>query len=107
MRNKELQIYLTEQFNHIQGVTSIPMMGGYIFYYKGRIFGGIYEPGFMVKLTKASKKYLPDAELMPPYQGAKNLILVDDVDQKELLGKMVLEMYEELSEAKNKNKRKK
>jgi len=45
----------------------------YIFYYKQKIFGGIYEPGFMVKITEASKKYLPEAERMPTVQGSQGL----------------------------------
>ncbi|MCD4827016.1 MAG: TfoX/Sxy family protein [Acholeplasmataceae bacterium] len=104
MKNKELHNYLIEQFKHIEHITSIPMMGGYIFYYKGRIFGGIYEPGFMVKITKASKKYLPNADMMPPYKGAKDLILVDDVDQSRLLCEMIIHMYDELPEPKKRKK---
>ncbi|WP_330363841.1 TfoX/Sxy family protein [Proteocatella sphenisci] len=94
-----------EQFEQIDGVTSRPMMGGYIFYYKKKIFGGIYEPGFMVKITDASRKYLPKAESMPPYKGAKDLVLVDDIDNKELLCSMVQEMYDELPAMKSKKKK--
>ena len=102
MQAKELATYLMEQFDSIDGVTSRPMMGGYIFYYKNKIFGGIYEPGFMVKITAASKKYLPKADSMPPYKAAKDLILVDEIDNKELLCSMVQEMYGELPSPKAK-----
>ena len=100
MLAKELATYLMEQFERIEDVTSRAMMGGYIFYYKEKVFGGIYEPGFMVKITKASKKYLPEAEVLPPYKGGKNLILVDDIDDRELLCNMVSEMYDELPASK-------
>lgn len=96
MAAKELAAYLMEQFEPLGGVTCRPMMGGYIFYYHQKIFGGIYGPGFMVKITEASKKYMPDAEIMPPYQGSKDMILLDTIDNGELLCKMVEEMYEEL-----------
>lgn len=96
MQAKELAAYLMEQFEPLGGVSSRPMMGGYIFYFNQKIFGGIYPPGFMVKLTQASKRCLPDAEVMPPYQGAKDMILVDDIDNRELLCDMAREMYDEL-----------
>lgn len=106
MAEKELALYLMEQFESLHDVTSRSMMGGYIFYYKSKIFGGIYGPGFMVKITDASKKYLPNALILPPYHGAKDLILVDDIDNKELLCRMVEEMYDQLpfpKAKKNKN----
>ena len=104
MQTKELAKYLMEQFEGLGEVTSRAMMGGYIFYYKKRIFGGIYEPGFMVKLTEASKRYLPKAELMPPYDGAKAMLLVAEIDDRELLCDMVKEMYDELPAPKSKTK---
>ena len=105
MRAKELASYLMEQFEGLDGVTSRAMMGGYIFYYKDKVFGGIYEPGFMVKITPSSQKYLPEAEQMPPYQGAKNLLLVDDIDDRDRLCSMVEDMYDELQPPKPKPKK--
>ena len=58
---KELAEYITEQLSDLENIRKTPMMGGYIFYYNERIFGGIYEPGFMVKITEASRKYMPNA----------------------------------------------
>ena len=57
--NKELAAYIMEQLEGLEEVRNIPMMGGYVFYYKEKIFGGIYEPGFMVKVTQAGKEYMP------------------------------------------------
>jgi len=103
--NKELAAYVMEQLADLGEVRNIPMMGGYIFYYKERIFGGIYEKGFMVKVTEAGKKYMPDSEPEPPYAGAKPMLPVT-IEDREMLQKMVDEMYSELPERKSKKKRK-
>ena len=103
---KELAEYITEQLAELGDIRSIPMMGGYVFYYRERIFGGIYEPGFMVKITEASKKHMPDSIACPPYDGAKDMLPVTIIDDRELLQKMVAEMFDELPERKPKAKRK-
>lgn len=98
--NKELAAYVTEQLADLGEVRSIPMMGGYVFYYRERIFGGIYGNGFMVKVTKASRQYMPDSVPEPPYEGAKEMLPVTILDKREMLQKMVAEMFEELPERK-------
>lgn len=100
--SKELSLYIMEQLSDLGDVRNIPMMGGYIFYYKERIFGGIYGNGFMVKITEASKKYMPDSTPEPPYDGAKPMLLVTILDDREKLQKMVCEMFPELPERKPK-----
>lgn len=104
-QNKELSLYIMDQLSELQDIRNIPMMGGYIFYYKERIFGGIYGSGFMVKITTASKKYMPDSIPEPPYDGAKEMLPVTILDNKELMQKMVREMYSELPERKIKKKK--
>ncbi|MBU3114649.1 TfoX/Sxy family protein [Clostridium lacusfryxellense] len=105
MANKELALYIMEQLEGLEFIKSIPMMGGYLFYYKGRIFGGSYGTSFMVKITKASRHYMPNSISESPYEGAKPMLPVDIVDNSELLKQMVEEMYEELPEAKPKKKK--
>lgn len=105
MANKELAEYIMEQLEGLEHIRNIPMMGGYIFYYNERIFGGIYESGFMVKITKASKRYMPDSEEECPYEGAKPMLPVTIVDDREKLKEMVKAMYPELPERKPKKKR--
>ena len=100
--NKELSQYIMEQLSNLGDVRNIPMMGGYIFYYKERIFGGIYGNGFMVKITEASKKYMPDSIAEPPYEGAKLMLPVTILDDRDKLQNMVCEMFPELSERKTK-----
>ena len=103
--NKELVEYIMDQLSELGEVRNIPMMGGYIFYYRERIFGGIYEGGFMVKVTEASKKYMPDSEQESPYEGAKPMLPVTIIDNKQLLQEMVEAMYPELPERKVKKKK--
>lgn len=103
--NKELVLYIMDQLVDLDGIRNIPMMGGYIFYYKERIFGGIYGNGFMVKITEASKRYMPDSEAEPPYKGAKPMLPVTILEDKEKLQEMIKEMYEELPERKARKKK--
>lgn len=100
--SKELAEYIMDQLSDLGDIRNIPMMGGYIFYYRERIFGGIYEKGFMVKITEASKKYMPDSEPEAPYEGAKEMLPVTIIDDRESLQKMVSEMFSELPERKPK-----
>ena len=98
-KNKELADYIMDQLSDLGDIRNIPMMGGYIFYYKERIFGGIYGKGFLVKITEASKKYMPDSLPEPPYEGAKLMLPVTILDDKDALQIMVEEMYPELPES--------
>lgn len=105
--NKELAAYIMEQLEGLGDIRHIPMMGGYIFYYRERIFGGIYGNGFLVKMTEASRKYMPDSEPEPPYEGAKPMLPVTIIEDREKLQEMVAAMYPELPERKaGKTKRK-
>lgn len=88
--------YIMEQLSDLGDVRNIPMMGGYVFYYREKIFGGIYEPGFMVKVTDAAKRCMPDSEPEPPYEGAKPMLPVTILEDRELLQKMVHDMFDEL-----------
>lgn len=105
MANRELALYITEQLAGLDEVRSIPMMCGYIFYYKDRIFGGIYGNGFMVKITEASKRFMPDSEPESPYDGAKSMLPVTIIDNRSLLREMIIAMYLELPERKLKKKK--
>lgn len=103
-KNKELAAYIMDQLSDLGEIRNIPMMGGYIFYYRERIFGGIYGSGFMVKITEASKKFMPDSVPEPPYEGAKPMLPVTILEDKDTLQAMVEEMYPELPEKKPKKK---
>lgn len=77
-------------------------MGDFILYYRGRIFGGIYDDRLLVKPVPAAAKLMRDASMALPYDGAKKMLLVDDVDNREFLCELVENMWEELPEKKKK-----
>ena len=82
------------------------MMGEYIIYYQGKVIGGIYDDRFLVKQTKSAKELMPDAALELPYEGAKEMLLVDNLDDKEFLAALFNAMVNELpAPKKRKSKR--
>ena len=99
---KEYLDFVLEQLSDLDEVSFRAMMGEYILYYRGRVFGGIYDDRLLVKPVLAAVKLIPDAEMELPYEGAKEMILVDDVDNREFLCELVRSMWEELPEKKKK-----
>ena len=79
-------------------------MGEYIIYYRGKIVGGIYDDRFLIKPVKAAKTMMPDANMELPYEGAKEMLLVEDVENKDFLCELLEAMYEELPSPKKKRK---
>ena len=98
--SKEYLDYIMEQLSELDGITYRAMMGEYIIYYQGKIVGGIYDDRFLVKPVKSAKILMPSASMEVPYEGAKEMILVDNVDSKEFLKELLNAMYEELPEQK-------
>ena len=94
--------FILEQLSELDGITHRTMMGEYILYYRGRVFGGIYDDRLLVKPVPAAVKLMPDAEMEMPYDGAKEMILVNDVDDRGFLKNLVESMWEELPEKKRK-----
>lgn len=94
--SKEYLDFVLEQLSELEEITYKAMMGEYIIYYRGRIVGGIYDDRFLVKPVKAAKNLMPEAELELPYEGAKEMLLVDNIENKEFLKKLLEEMYGEL-----------
>ena len=78
------------------------MMGEFILYYRGKIVGGIYDDRFLVKPTKSALERMPDADREIPYEGAREMLLVDNVDNREFLTELLTSMYDELPEPKKK-----
>ncbi len=99
---KEYLDFVLEQLTDLENVSSRAMMGEYILYYRGKVFGGIYDDRLLVKPVPAAVKLMPDAEMELPYEGAKEMILVDDVDNREFLCELVRNIWEELPEKKKK-----
>ena len=78
------------------------MMGEYIIYYRGKVVGGIYDDRFLVKPVKSAVKMMPEVGLELPAEGAKEMLLVDNVENKEFLRNLLEAMYEELPAPKKK-----
>ena len=102
--SKEYLDFILEQLSGLNGITSKQMMGEYILYINGRIFGGIYDDRFLVKPTKSAMALMPDADRELPYEGAKEMLLVDNVDNRDFLTELVTAMYDELPVTKQKKK---
>ena len=100
--SKDYLNFILEQLSGLEDITHRAMMGEYVLYYRGKVFGGIYDDRFLVKPTKSAIAMMPDAEMELPYEGAKEMILVDDVDNREFLGKVVEAMYDDLPTPKKK-----
>ena len=99
---KEYLEFIMEQLSDLDDVTYRAMMGEYIIYYQGKIAGGIYDNRFLVKPTDSARKLMPDSPLELPYEGAKEMLLVENVDSKEFLAKLLDAMYSELPAPKKK-----
>ena len=97
---KEYLDFILEQLSDLEEVSFRAMMGEYILYYRGKVFGGIYDNRFLVKPVPSAMNLMPDAAMELPYEGAKAMILVDDVDNREFLCKLVESMWEELPKKK-------
>jgi TfoX/Sxy family transcriptional regulator of competence genes len=99
--SREYLDFVLEQLNGLDGVTARGMMGEYILYYQGKVVGGIYDDRFLVKDTAAARRLMPEAPLETPYEGAKDMLLAD-VDDRELLERLIPAMAEELPAPKKK-----
>ena len=100
--SKEYLIFIEEQLSGVEGITYRQMMGEYIVYYNGRIAAYICDNRFLVKPVPAAVAMLPGAIYEPPYEGAKDMILVENVDDSNLMTKLFYAIYDELPESKMK-----
>ena len=96
--------YIMEQLSDLDDISYRAMMGEYIIYYRGKVVGGIYDDRFLVKPTKSTMAMMPDADMELPYEGAKEMLLVDDVENREFLRELLEAMYPELPALKKKKK---
>ena len=94
--------FILEQLSEIDGITWKQMMGEYILYMNGRTFGGIYDDRFLVKPTRSARAMMLDVEMELPYEGAKEMLMVDHVDSTDFLKQMLTAMYDELPAPKRK-----
>ena len=98
--SKEYRDFIIEQLSGVGDVSCRAMMGEYIIYYCDKVIGGIYDDRFLVKSTPSAIAMMPNAERECPYEGAKEMILVDNVESREFLHKLLVAIYDELPASK-------
>ena len=103
--SKEYLSFILEQLSDLDDITYKTMMGEYIIYYRGKIVGGIYDDRLLVKPVKSAITYMKNPSYELPYEGAKEMILVDDIDDKVYLTELFNTMYDELPAPKVKKKK--
>lgn len=95
--SKEYLQFILEQLSDLEEISYRAMMGEYIIYYRDRIVGGIYDDRLLVKPTKSAVSYMATATYELPYEGAKEMLLVEDVDSKEYLAGLINAMYDDMA----------
>jgi TfoX/Sxy family transcriptional regulator of competence genes len=104
--SKEYLDFILEQLSGLEDISWRGMMGEFIIYYRGRIAGGIYDDRLLVKPVNVARELMPGAEEELPYEGAKPMLLVDNVDSREFLTGLFTKMYPELPESRPKKPKK-
>ena len=99
--SKEYLDYVLECISDAE-VTYRPMMGEFLLYYRGKLFGGVYDDRFLVKVTKSAEALLPNAPRVLPYEGAKEMLLVEETEDRAMLHALIEALYSELPAAKRK-----
>ncbi|WP_405374168.1 TfoX/Sxy family protein [Pseudobutyrivibrio sp.] len=94
--SKEYLEFVLDQLSLLDEISYRSMMGEYIIYYQGKIVGGIYDDRFLIKPTKSAKEMIPKAQYETPYDGAKEMLLVDDIDNKDFMNELLNAMVDEL-----------
>ena len=105
LMEKEYLDFVMEQLSGLDELSSRAMMGEYILYYRGRVIGGIYDDRLLVKPVPAAVSRMPEAPRELPYEGARPMLLVGNVDDREFLAELIGAMYEELPAPKPKKRR--
>lgn len=101
---KDYLDYVLEQLSELDDISYRAMMGEYVLYFQGKVFGGIYDNRFLVKPTKSAKALMPDAPLELPYEGAKEMLMIDDIEDRDFLSQLLNAMVVELPAHKKKKK---
>nr|WP_295294302.1 TfoX/Sxy family protein [uncultured Blautia sp.] len=103
--SKEYLQFILEQLSDLEEITYRTMMGEYIIYYREKVVGGIYDDRLLVKPVKAAVTYMSESIYESSYEGAKKMLLVQEVDSKEFLTGLFNVMYDELPVPKPKKKK--
>lgn len=103
--SKEYLNFVLEQLSELEEISHRAMMCEYIIYYRGKIAGGIYDNRLLIKPTESAKSVMPSVTYEIPYKGAKEMLLVDNLDDKGFLKELFEAMYDELPVPKPKKKK--
>lgn len=103
--SKEYLEFVLGQLAELDEITYRAMMGEFIIYYRGKIVGGIYDDRLLVKPVKPAIDYMPEVLYELPYEGAKEMLLVEEVDNREFLTGLFQAMFEELPTPKTKKRK--
>ena len=102
--SKEYLAYILEQLSGLEDIRYRAMMGEYILYYREKVIVGIYDDRFLIKNVTAARESMPEASMEKPYEGAKEMLLVENVEDKEFLTELFNSIYDELPTPKPKKK---
>ena len=94
--SKEYLEFVLESLSGLEGIAYRAMMGEYIIYYRGKIVGGVYDDRLLIKPVGAALEYMPEAIYELPYEGAKEMLLVDNVEDRDYLQGLFNAVYDEL-----------
>ncbi len=94
--SKAYLAFILEQLSELDEIYYKTMMGEYIIYYRGKVVGGIYDDRFLVKPVKSAVAMMPNADRELPYEGAKEMLLVENVENRGFLRELLEAMYDEL-----------
>ena len=103
--SREYLGFILGQLSGLEEITHRAMMGEYILYYRGRVIGGIYDDRLLIKPVPAAVSRMPEALRELPDEGARPMLLVGNVDDREFLTELIGAMYEELPAPKPKKRR--
>ena len=88
--------FILDQLSGLEDIEYRPMMGEYLLYFRGKLFGGIYDDRLLLKPVPSVRRAMPEARMVVPYEGAKEMVLAEDVDNRTFLCQLIEEMWEEL-----------
>lgn len=103
--SKEYLAYILEQLSGLEDIRYRAMMGEYILYYREKVVGGVYDNRFLIKNVTAARESMLDASLERPYEGAKEMLLVENIEDREFLTDLFNSIYDELPTPKPKKKK--
>jgi len=102
--SKEYMAFVMEQLSELSDVSYRAMMGEYVIYYRDKVVAGVYDDRFLVKSTKSATAILPDAPMEIPYPGGHPMIMVEDIENRDLLRDLFNAIYADLPAQKPKHR---